>query len=275
MKKKIIIVFLILILILISIIKVNVEKIYNRFNNLNAEIVQGFNITEFLVKDELHILVTVEDDLYGISQVEYPEKEMILYGNGKNKIAFDVDVTDITKTYYFTYTNGNNEKVVKAYKFESKNEFDYTGDMQIFVAKTSGTYKIQLWGSQGGSRYNNGGKGGYSEGELNLTENQILYVYVGACPNYNAIWNGGGYSNYSGGDATDIRINGKTLSNRIIVAGGGGGTGLGPNSAYQYVGGAGRRPYRVKWYGTILLYWLWRNTNIWRIKRKPSIKWLV
>lgn len=275
MKKKIIIVFLILILILISIIKVNDEKIYKRFNNLNAENVQGFNITEFLSKGELHILVTVEDDLYGISQVEYPEKEMILYGNGKNKIAFDVDITDITKTYYFTYTNGNNDKVIKAYKYESKNEFDYTGDVQIFVAKTSGTYKIQLWGSQGGSRYNNGGKGGYSEGELNLTENQILYVYVGACPNYNAIWNGGGYSNYSGGDATDIRINGKTLSNRIIVAGGGGGTGLGPNSTYQYVGGAGRRPYWVKWYGAILLHWLWRNADIWRIKRKPSVKWLV
>lgn len=275
MKKNKIVIIVFILLTLIIVVKTNIEKIYNIVNNLKAESVQGVTIKEYLYKDELHILVIAQDDIYGINKVEFPEKEMVLYGNGKNKLAFDVDIADITKTYYFTYTNGNNEKVVKAYKFESKNEFDYTGDLQIFVAKTTGTYKIQIWGSQGGSKYNNGGKGGYSEGELNLTENQILYVYVGACPNYNSIWNGGGYSNYSGGDATDIRINGKTLSNRIIVAGGGGGTGLGPNSSFQYVGGAGRRSCGIKWNRTILLYRSWRNTDIRRGKRRSSNKWLV
>ncbi|WP_459482555.1 glycine rich domain-containing protein [Clostridium saccharoperbutylacetonicum] len=118
-------------------------------------------------------------------------------------------------------------------------DFAYTGEVQTFVIPYSGYYDLQVWGAQGGSRNNNGGMGGYSKGHLFLTKAQILYVYVGACPNYNTTWNGGGYSVYPGGDASDIRIGGKALTNRIIVAGGGGGTGYGPGTTWNYVGGVG------------------------------------
>ncbi|AGF59607.1 hypothetical protein B0P06_006119 [Clostridium saccharoperbutylacetonicum] len=117
--------------------------------------------------------------------------------------------------------------------------FDYTGSIQEFIIPYTSFYKFEVWGAQGGSRNNNGAKGGYSKGFIYLTKGQKIYIYVGACPNYNNIWNGGGYSVYSGGDASDIRIGGTSLSNRVIVAGGGGGTGYGPNATWNYIGGAG------------------------------------
>ena len=62
--------------------------------------------------------------------------------------------------------------------------FDYTGGEQTFTVPKNGTYKIELWGAQGGStsvgtvNYS-GGLGAYTEGIINLKEKQKLYLYVG------------------------------------------------------------------------------------------------
>lgn len=75
--------------------------------------------------------------------------------------------------------------------------------------------------------YNSGGKGAYAKGTINLTANtDKLYIYVGGKNGYNG--GGTGYSPNgvgptNGGGATDIRVNGTGLNNRVIVAGGGGG----------------------------------------------------
>lgn len=85
-----------------------------------------------------------------------------------------------------------------------------------------------------------GGKGGYSIGQLILTANTTVYLSAGgqgtqvtaANTNQGGGWNGGGhartnnvntYKPAGGGGASDIRIGGTGLYNRIIVAGGGGG----------------------------------------------------
>ena len=77
---------------------------------------------------------------------------------------------------------------------------------------------------------------------ISVSSGEVLNIYVGGkgetycfgsnncyAPDYaSGGWNGGGSSNnYNGGDAgggaTDIRINGTSLNDRVIVAGGGGG----------------------------------------------------
>jgi hypothetical protein len=133
--------------------------------------------------------------------------------------------------------------------------FAFTGNYQTFTAPATKTYKLEVWGAQGGFGVSStgysldtGGKGGYAYGNIALTKGEVLYLYVGglgqSANGSGALggWNGGGraqwYGNYGGGGGggggTDIRRNGQTLNHRIIVGGGGGG---GQN--YSNYGGGG------------------------------------
>lgn len=58
--------------------------------------------------------------------------------------------------------------------------FNYTGKVQK-VNLIAGKYRLEACGAQGGSYDSShyGGKGGYSVGEIELTDNTTLYVYVG------------------------------------------------------------------------------------------------
>ena len=139
--------------------------------------------------------------------------------------------------------------------------FAYTGSVQTFTVPVTGTYKLEVWGAQGGTgKANNvtvyGGKGGYSVGTVTLSSGTMIYVYVGGegktgTTTYSSVsggYNGGGstttHSNVtylagSGGGATDMRVNSTSLYNRIIVAGGGGGGAHGNNPSQGINGGAG------------------------------------
>ena len=63
--------------------------------------------------------------------------------------------------------------------------FDYTGNYQEFVVPKTGTYKVQLWGAQGGASLENnsvstvrvGGYGAYTAGLVELQEGQKIYIY--------------------------------------------------------------------------------------------------
>ncbi len=123
--------------------------------------------------------------------------------------------------------------------------FAYTGAVQTYTIPTSGTYKLEVWGAQGGSGYGSvGGKGGYATGEISLTAGEIINIYVGSIGGANGSpgYNGGGWGGWGaiydgggGGGATDMRRGGTALGNRIIVAGAGGGGGYTTN--YGGVGG--------------------------------------
>jgi hypothetical protein len=148
--------------------------------------------------------------------------------------------------------------------------FGFTGSVQTFTAPANGTYKLEVWGAQGGSggcysacpTSGVGGKGGYVTGLYYLTQGQTVSVYVGgqgagyssgsfmSASLKSGGWNGGG-SNSSpscncagsgGGGATDIRIGGTALSNRVLVAGGGGGAGNAENTTRLSNGGDGGGP---------------------------------
>ena len=143
--------------------------------------------------------------------------------------------------------------------------FTFTGDFYTWTVPSTARYTLEVWGSQGGSAgYNGtvlqaGGAGGYAKGDIDLTASNSISIYVGgqgaglSGTSTSVIpdggWNGGGtgyigsstsdYRGSGGGGATDIRVGGSALSNRVIVAGGGAGgvkySGYGTN--YPGVGG--------------------------------------
>lgn len=123
--------------------------------------------------------------------------------------------------------------------------FNFTGSQQSWVVPPCVTsINVTAAGADGGG--NNGGNGAVVTGTIPVTPGQTIYIYVGgsgACPG--AGWNGGGVGQNAnstanrscgGGGASDIRIGGTALANRVIVAAGGGGMGGGTQDA---VGGAG------------------------------------
>ncbi|WP_027452646.1 glycine rich domain-containing protein [Segatella albensis] len=113
--------------------------------------------------------------------------------------------------------------------------------MQTFTAPLNTNYKIECWGASGGT----GRPAAYTKGYIDISENFILYVYVGEKGNHrlsnydqpvSGTFNGGGgflcpypdLNNATGGGATDIRLQSgnwddfSSLKSRIMVAAGGG-----------------------------------------------------
>ncbi|CAB4534871.1 MAG: hypothetical protein F2529_00870 [Actinobacteria bacterium] len=116
--------------------------------------------------------------------------------------------------------------------------FDYTGDSFVWTPPNKiNSLHFDVLGAQGGRL---GGKGGSVSGDFAVIPSS-LYVYVGGMGSSSngapGGFNGGGASGNghgdqgSGGGASDLRIS-QNLSDRVVVAGGGGGTG-------GWIGGAG------------------------------------
>ncbi|MDA9315875.1 glycine rich domain-containing protein, partial [Pseudomonadales bacterium] len=113
--------------------------------------------------------------------------------------------------------------------------FSFSGTQQEFLIP-SGVNRIvvEVYGAQGGDPIY-GGKGGLVEAVVDVTAGELLFLNVGGAGfghddrDQNG-WNGGGRDfsdpdkNYTltGGGASDIRLGGVALPNRIVVAGGGG-----------------------------------------------------
>ncbi len=137
----------------------------------------------------------------------------------------------------------------------STQNFTYTGGSQTFTASVSGVYTLKAWGAQGGGSTLGGvgARGGYATGTYTLLAGDVIYVYVGGAgatatsvSSLGAGWNGGGnggidtqasQNSGGGGGATDIRVGGTALANRVIVAGGGGGAGREGNTTAGVGGG--------------------------------------
>lgn len=193
-------------------------------------------------------------------------------GNAPISVKSDANESFNDRQQYVSIatTKGSPQKAVdllvkqkgKTYPSGTVFNYSYTGTVQE-VTLPPGRYKLQCWGAQGGnseSYSGTGSKGGYSEGEITLTEVATLYIFVGgkggngsSTSLVNGGWNGGGgsvgRSSYNsnntygisypacGGGATDIALvtsemsysGGRTnrtsasLLSRFIVAGGGAG----------------------------------------------------
>lgn len=116
--------------------------------------------------------------------------------------------------------------------------FDYTGDYSVWTPPTGiDSLHFDVYGAQGGRA---GGKGGHVSGNFSVIP-ASLYVYVGGAGSMGngafGGFNGGGTAGSghadqgSGGGASDLRTS-TIPGDRVVVAGGGGGTG-------GWIGGAG------------------------------------
>src|SRR6185312_14598397 len=114
----------------------------------------------------------------------------------------------------------------------------------LVVPDSVSTLSVDLAGAQGGYAGVTGGQGGRVQATLAVSAGQQLAIYVGGLGNdwTSTAGNNGANGNFSyaqGGGASDIRVGGTDLTNRVVVAGGGGGTGVnGPDGPY-WAGGAG------------------------------------
>ena len=135
--------------------------------------------------------------------------------------------------------------------------FEFTSAEQTYTIPAGTDYvKLEVWGAQGGTYSDSyqGGKGGYSVGYMNVTPGDELMIYVGGQPematpssgtHITGGYNGGGNGHTNsydgtttygqgGGGATDVRVGGNTLYDRVIVAGGGSGS---TNGSSGWAGG--------------------------------------
>jgi hypothetical protein len=137
---------------------------------------------------------------------------------------------------------------------KAQSTFNYTGSFQYYVVPNcTDSLLVDVIGAEGGGNtgYLNcdnvqfaGGKGGRVQAKIKVTSGDTIWVYVGGkgADNFNNSggvitggWNGGGngwddvgytyYGGSAGGGASDLRLNGKLLTDRIVVAGGAGGAG--------------------------------------------------
>lgn len=113
--------------------------------------------------------------------------------------------------------------------------YAYTGAVQTLTVPVSVlSLTVQLNGAAGGA--SSGTNGYYQSNGASITATvavvpgDLIYIYVGGMGSITAGgYNGGGnpagaYGATGGGGATDIRKNGFNLYDRILVAGGGGGS---------------------------------------------------
>lgn len=136
--------------------------------------------------------------------------------------------------------------------------FNYTGDQQNFTVPAGVTsLTIQAFGAEGGTGYASDGRGGGGD-VVNVTiavaPGEKLAIFVGGqggngtadsagAGGYNGGGDGGhqlteGQGGGGGGGASDVRLGGIALGDRIVVAGGGGGNG----SIQGTMGGGGGYP---------------------------------
>ena len=120
--------------------------------------------------------------------------------------------------------------------------FNFTGAVQVFNTTNYQFIRVLAYGAGSPNQTVSGivvkgGKGALVDATIQVPKNSVLSIYVGGegkAPGSGGRvaggWNGGGAgSTYNwgggGGGATDIRLGGTDLLNRIVVAGGGGGAG--------------------------------------------------
>lgn len=187
------------------------------------------------------------------------------YNNGNTtKNSFTLIGSPFTKSgYYFTGWDvglpGNKisltaDGTAMAQWADNVKDISYSGSVYEFSVLAEGRYLLEAWGAQGGGYSSaQGGKGGYSYGQVLLQRGQVLYFCVGgqgivdngtagevsgATDTLIGGYNGGGNGSNnnhgaSGGGATHIALSDGTLADLaddkasiLLVAGGGGGATL-------------------------------------------------
>lgn len=205
------------------------------------------NPASFISSSKICKKTITASDVYGTLPV--PVKSNSVFdgwytsASGGTKVSATTSIDHSVPKLYAHYVSSS----------ESVKDFNYTGNVQTFVASASGYYKLEAWGAQGGADGVSGGYGGYSTGYVYLNKNDTIYIVVGGMGATSVANTGGGYngggnaggsgSSGGGGGATHIALKTGLLTsftandeNLLIVAGGGGGAG---NAGANYNGSGG------------------------------------
>ncbi len=188
--------------------------------------------------------------------------------NGTLTVTLDKTPTEeVTEEYTCKLEFNAVERDTIGYNGPTEWTFDYTGDVQTFMAPTTGTYKLEVWGAQGYSVNSTyfGGYGAYSVGSVQLKSNTNLFIFVGqngpggygnftSYPNGGASYGASPVQGGSGGGSTHILLTESDLSalennlDEILIVSGGGGastyyTGWNGTGGHAggYLGGTGTR----------------------------------
>jgi len=198
--------------------------------------------------NSITIVVAAHDEL-GISKYEYSIDGEHYIESTDNIYTFTGLRTNANYIIFIKVTNKYG--ITTEYNKKIEINSDYNGEEQTFTVPVSGTYKLEVWGAQGGyavdATQSRGGYGAYATGNITLNEGDILYINVGGQGNGTTLfstplaggYNGGGGSHSntdtvwgSGGGATHIATKSGLLKNLssdkdsiLIVAGAGGGGG--------------------------------------------------
>ena len=107
--------------------------------------------------------------------------------------------------------------------------FNYTGAVQTFTALATGYYTLECYGAQGGTfTSNRGGYGGTSQLTYQLTQGDVLYIYVGGQGGSIAEYKGlpdGGNGGWNGGGKGGTGVKHRNVESETPWSGGGGGGG--------------------------------------------------
>ena len=127
--------------------------------------------------------------------------------------------------------------------------FGPSGEVVAWVVPATGRYRVEAVGAQGGPAaccngpIIPGGQGGRSEGHLELTEGETVWLRVGGRgERLGGGYNGGGVGGANcayGGGATDVRRGRDDLASRVVVAAGGGASFCQCDADVASAGGAG------------------------------------
>jgi uncharacterized protein (TIGR02145 family) len=127
--------------------------------------------------------------------------------------------------------------------------YSYSGSSYTILLNP-GVYTLTCYGAKGANSTAQGGYGGMVEGDYVTSAKVTAYVFVGGMgQRFNGAGSGGSVgsgiksgaaSGATGGGASDVRVKGADLGNRIIVAGGGGGGG-GRGSDTETAGAGGEQ----------------------------------
>ena len=183
-----------------------------------------FNSKKEYLSEENILGVYVNNELSD----NYPTKDSALFqkavcDDASTKVAWDND------NWGLLISNLNKKVKCNLYFYSGQTvfDFDYTGSEQTFIAPVSGTYKIETWGAQGDGWNHDaitGGLGGYSNGLLNLKKSEKIYVSVGQGARENDGFPLGGDATYILQKSGNLSKFKNSLSDIIIVSGGGGGS---------------------------------------------------
>lgn len=233
-------------------IKINRENHTISFGNYNIKVLSKADIGNMEVYYNYEI---VDLDKNGVCNIKIPITHKD-YPNDFGVIVtyrYDSSKTTVNGDISLSSNYECNLPVGTSWDFAYNGTNGTNGSIQNFTVSCTGTYKLEVWGAQGGSGYNSnsgtGGYGGYSVGNTRLFQGNILYIGVGgqgltgtsSGNDYTGGYNGGGTSHYwidgttyngSGGGATHIALNenlgelsyyNSARDKILIVAGGGGG----------------------------------------------------